>query len=124
MIAGRFLLVCLGGAIGTAARYATALWVPTMLGTSFPFATMIINAAGSFGIAFIMQLGFSPDIRAMLTTGVMGGFTTYSTFNYESTQLLRDGAWLLGITNIVGTVVICLAAGICGAAVGRMIVGR
>ena len=124
MIAGRFLLVCLGGAIGTAARYATALWVPTILGTSFPFATMIINAVGSFCIAFIMQLGFSPDIRAMLTTGVMGGFTTYSTFNYESTELLREGAWLLGATNIAGTVVICLAGGFAGAAVGRMIAGR
>lgn len=124
MIAGRFLLVCLGGAIGTAARYATAMWVPTILGTSFPFATLIINAVGSFFIAFIMQLGFSPDVRAMLTTGVMGGFTTYSTFNYESTQLLREGAWLLGLTNIVATVVICLVAGLAGAAAARMIVGR
>jgi fluoride exporter len=124
MITGRFLLVCIGGAIGTAARYLTALWVPTLLGSSFPFATLIINGAGSFLIAFIMQLGFSPDVRAMLTTGVMGGFTTYSTFNYETTEFLREGAWLFATANILGTITICLVAGFAGAALARMMVGR
>ena len=129
MIAGRFILVCVGGAIGTAARYLTALWVPTMLGASFPFATLIVNTVGSFFIAFIMHVGsstemLSPDMRAMLTTGVMGGFTTYSTFNYETTDFLREGAWALAAANILGTVAICLAAGFAGAAVARMIVGR
>jgi CrcB protein len=129
MIAGRFLLVCIGGAIGTAARYLTALWVPTLLGSSFPFATLIINTTGSFLIAFVMHVGssteiLSPDLRTMLTTGVMGGFTTYSTFNYETTEFLREGAWAMATANIVGTVVICLAAGYAGAAVARMMVGR
>jgi fluoride exporter len=124
MITGRFLLVCIGGAIGTAARYLTALWVPTLLGSSFPFATLIINGAGSFLIAFVMQLGFSPDVRAMLTSGVMGGFTTYSTFNYETTEFLREGAWLFATANILGTVTICLVAGFAGAALARMMVGR
>jgi fluoride exporter len=120
MIAGRFILVCAGGAIGTAARYLTALWIPTLLGTSFPFATMIVNCVGSFLIAFIMQAGItSPDLRAMLTTGVMGGFTTYSTFNYETTEFLHEGAWLLAAANIFGTVVVCLAAGFAGAALAR-----
>jgi CrcB protein len=66
----------------------------------------------------------SPDLRAMLTTGVMGGFTTYSTFNYETTEFLREGAWLMATANIVGTVAICLIAGFAGAAVARMMVGR
>ena len=60
----------------------------------------------------------------MLTTGVMGGFTTYSTFNYETTEFLREGAWLMASANIVGTVAMCLAAGLAGAALARMIVGR
>ena len=129
MIAGRFILVCVGGAIGTAARYLTALWVPSLLGSSFPFATLLINTVGSFLIAFIMHVGssselLSPDLRAMLTTGVMGGFTTYSTFNYETTEFLREGAWPLAAANVLGTVAICLAAGFAGAAVARMIVGR
>jgi len=129
MIAGRFLLVCIGGAIGTAARYLTALWVPTLFGVSFPVATLIVNGVGSFFLAFIMHIGgstelLSPDVRAMLTTGVMGGFTTYSTFNYETTEFLREGAWLMASANIVGTVAMCLAAGLAGAALARMIVGR
>src|SRR5438270_11076941 len=129
MIAGRFLLVCIGGAIGTAARYLTALWVPTLFGASFPVATLIVNGAGSFFLAFIMHIGgstelLSPDLRAMLTTGVMGGFTTYSTFNYETTEFLREGAWLIASANILGTVAMCLAAGLAGAALARMIVGR
>lgn len=124
MIAGRFILVCIGGAIGTAARYLTALWVPALFGASFPWATLIVNGVGSFLIAFIMQIGFSPDIRATLTTGVMGGFTTYSTFNYETTEFLREGAWAFAAANIIGTVTICLVAGFAGAALARMMVGR
>ena len=129
MIVTRFLLVCLGGAIGTAARYLTALWVPTVLGTAFPYATLIVNAVGSFLIAFIMQTSgstdfFSPAVRAMLTTGVMGGFTTYSTFNYETSEYLREGAWLMATANIFLTVSVCLAAGFVGLAVARLMFGR
>jgi fluoride exporter len=129
MISARFLLVCLGGAIGTAARYLTALWAPTILGTSFPYGTLIVNTVGSFLLAFIMQAGssteiFSPNVRAMLTTGVMGGFTTYSTFNYETSEYLREGAWLMATANIFLTVGICLAAGFAGLAVARLMFGR
>jgi len=129
MISARFLLVCLGGAIGTAARYLTALWVPTILGTAFPYGTLIVNTVGSFLIAFIMQAGssteiFSPTVRVMLTTGVMGGFTTYSTFNYETSEYLREGAWLMATANVFLTVAICLAAGFAGLALARLIFGR
>ena len=129
MIAGRFLLVCLGGAIGTAARYLTAIWVPTLLGTSFPYGTLIVNGVGSFLLAFIMHVGgateiLSPNVRAMLTTGVMGGFTTYSTFNYETSEYLREGAWLMATANVLLTVGVCLAAGFAGLAIARMIIGR
>ena len=125
----RLLLVCLGGAIGTAARYLTALWVPTILGTAFPYGTLIVNTVGSFLLAFIMQASgsteiFSPTVRAMLTTGVMGGFTTYSTFNYETSEYLREGAWLMATANVFLTVGICLAAGFAGLAVARLMFGR
>jgi fluoride exporter len=129
MIAGRFLLVCLGGAIGTAARYLVSMWAPALLGSSFPFGTLIVNGLGSFLLAFIMHVGgtteiLSPDLRVMLTTGVMGGFTTYSTFNYETTEYLREGAWMLATANILATVLICLAAGFAGLALARVFVGR
>ena len=125
----RFLLVCLGGAIGTAARYLTAMWAPSLLGTAFPYGTLIVNVVGSFLLAFIMQASgstdiLSPNMRAMLTTGVMGGFTTYSTFNYETSEYLREGAWLLATANVFLTVGICLTAGFAGLAVARLVFGR
>ena len=125
----RFLLVCAGGAAGTAARYLTALWAGAALGPAFPFGTLIVNVVGSFLIAFVMQIGIatewlSTDVRIMLTTGVMGGFTTYSTFNYETTSYFREGAWLIGFANVAATLIGCLVAGVAGLAVARLFVGR
>lgn len=122
-------MVCLGGAIGTGARYATALWAASALGTTFPFGTLIVNVAGSFVLGFLMHIAASsellaPDLRLMLTTGVMGGFTTYSTFNYETTQYFRESAWAAGVLNIAATVIGCLIAGLAGLALARLIFGR
>src|SRR5689334_10798591 len=106
----RFLLVCTGGAVGTGARYLLGGWAQRALGTTFPWGTLIVNALGSF-----LSVVISPDLRVVLTTGVMGGFTTYSTFNYETIRLFQDGALALGALNVAATVLVCLAAG--GAAV-------
>ena len=125
----RLLLVCLGGAIGSGARYLTALWAASAMGPAFPFGTLIVNLLGSFLITFIMHIGsateiLSPELRVMLTTGVMGGFTTYSTFNYETTSYFRDGAWMIGMLNVGVTVIGCLAAGLAGLALARLLFGR
>lgn len=125
----RLFLICLGGAIGTGARYLTALWAAATFGASFPVGTLIVNVVGSFLIALIMQVStatdlIAPDLRLVLTTGVMGGFTTYSTFNYETTNYLREGAWLIGVANAGVTLFGCLIAGVAGLALGRLIVGR
>ena len=125
----RLLLVCLGGAIGSGARYLTALWAASAFGPAFPFGTLIVNVLGSFLIAFIMHVGsatemLSADVRVMLTTGVMGGFTTYSTFNYETTGYFREGAWMIGMLNVGVTVIGCLAAGLAGLVLARALVGR
>ena len=125
----RLLLVCIGGAVGSGARYLTALWAASALGPAFPYGTLIINVLGSFLIAFIMHVGsatemLSVDVRVMLTTGVMGGFTTYSTFNYETTGYFREGAWGIGMVNVGATVIGCLVAGLAGLMVARLMVGR
>ncbi|HET6197332.1 MAG TPA: fluoride efflux transporter CrcB [Acetobacteraceae bacterium] len=122
----RFLLVCAGGAFGTGARYLLGGWAQRVLGTAFPYGTLIINALGSFLIVILMHLSIqrgviSPDLRVILTTGVMGGFTTYSTFNYETVRLLQDGALGLGALNILATVVVCLLAGGLGVLICRAI---
>ncbi len=120
--------VCLGGAFGTGVRYGIAIWAPRLLGTGFPYATFIVNVVGSFLIALILHIGLnttmiSPLMRLTLTTGVMGGLTTYSTFNQETLRSFQNGQWLLGLLYIAATLFGCLAAGMLGLACGRLIVG-
>jgi len=124
----RFLWVCLGGAIGTGARYLLSGWAARRLGTLFPYGTLVVNLVGCFLIAAVMHVSLttaqlSPDSRVILVIGVLGGFTTYSGFNYETLQYFRDGAWLFGFANVLVMVGGCLAAGIAGLASARWLVG-
>jgi fluoride exporter len=124
----RFLLICLGGAVGTGARYLIAVEAPRVLGTAFPYATLTVNIVGSFLLGAIMHVGLttnvmSADLRLILATGIMGGFTTYSTFNYETMEYLREGAfWLAGL-NVAATLMLCLLAGALGLVLARRLVG-
>lgn len=124
----RLLLVCLGGAFGSGARYLVSGWTLAWLGASFPFGTLAVNVIGSFLLGALMQIGastelLSPSMRIALTSGVMGGFTTYSTFNHETLAYVQQGAWLLAVSNVVSTVVVCLIAGVAGQALVRWCVG-
>lgn len=125
----RFLWICLGGAAGTGARYLISGWALAILGTGFPWGTLAVNLIGSFLIGAIMHVGLttqilSPTARLALTTGMMGGFTTYSAFNYESLKFFQDGAWLAGLANIVVMVFACLAAGAAGIGIARLVLGH
>jgi CrcB protein len=122
----RFLLVCLGGAAGTGARYLFGGWAQRTLGAGFPYGTLIINAVGSFLLVVIMHLSLetgaiSPDARAIFGTGVMGGFTTYSTFNYETFRMIQQGSFGMGALYLAATVVGCLGAGALGLVLARAV---
>ena len=124
----RFLWVCFAGALGTGLRYGIGLWVGQRFESPFPAATLIVNLVGCVLIAFVMQLAlrvttFPPDLRVVLTTGFMGGLTTYSAFNYETTRLWLAGARRLALLNLGVTVVGCLVAGLIGLALARKVVG-
>ena len=124
----RFLWICLGGAAGTGARYLLSGWALAAFGPAFPWGTLAVNVIGSFCVGLIMQVGIatsllSPTLRLALTTGVMGGSTTYSTFNYETIRYVQDGAWRLAVGNVLITLVVCLAAGFAGIALGRSLFG-
>jgi CrcB protein len=124
----RFLWICLGGAVGTGARYLISGWA-ARFGPFFPYGTLAVNLIGSFSIGAIMHVALtttilSPDLRVILAVGVLGGFTTYSGFNFETLQYLREGAWLIGILNVVIMVGACLAAGIAGLVTARWLVGN
>jgi CrcB protein len=120
----RILLIGLGGATGTIARYLIGGWALRALGPAFPYGTIAINALGSFLIVLVMHAGvakglISTDARLFLTTGVLGGFTTYSTFNYETIRLFQDGLTVLAVLNVAVTVASCLLAGWLGVVTAR-----
>jgi CrcB protein len=124
----RFLWICLAGALGTGARYLVGLWAAQRLGIVFPYGTLIVNVVGCFLIALVMQTAlnvatFPPNLRLALTTGFMGGLTTYSSFNYETTKLLQDGSRGVALLNFGITVVACFAAGLLGLLLARRLVG-
>lgn len=124
----RFLWICLGGALGTGARYLLSGWVLRMTGPGFPYGTLAVNVIGSFLLCLLMQIGLStdaipPTLRVVLATGVMGGFTTYSAFNYETLRILQEDAWLLGFVNMGAMLVSCLLAGYLGFVAGKLLGG-
>ncbi|HXW05785.1 MAG TPA: CrcB family protein [Vicinamibacterales bacterium] len=124
----RFFWICAAGAAGTAARYLVAGWAARRLGSAFPYGTLIVNLAGCYLIAAVMQgalsLGWSPTVRAAVTIGFLGGFTTYSSFNYETMRLFEEGATASAALNVAGTLLGGLLAGWLGLLTAREVLGR
>lgn len=122
----RFFWICTGGAIGTGARYLVTGWAANLFGPLFPWGTLAVNLAGSFLIGAIMEAALTsnlipPMVRLFLTTGLLGGLTTYSSFNYETVRFVREGAWRLAGANFAATTIGCFIAGLAGiAAVARL----
>jgi CrcB protein len=122
------LLIGLAGALGTLSRYGIGLWARSALGTGFPYGTFVVNVLGCFLIALIAELAVrttlvSDTLRLTLTTGFMGGLTTYSSFNFETTDLLRSRAWALAFANLGATLVACFIAGLLGLFLARKLTG-
>jgi CrcB protein len=123
----KLLLVALGGAIGSAARYLTGLGMQSLLGVSFPYGTLAVNVMGSFFMCAVMHLSGSanivtPELRLLLTTGVMGGFTTYSAFDYEAYRYVQQGSHGTAGLYVGVTLLACFAAGAAGDLVARLVV--
>ena len=114
--------VLLGGALGAAARYGVALSMTHL--PAFPWATLTVNAIGSFVIGVVAVLAderftIGPTLRTFLVVGVLGGFTTFSSFSIETFRLWERGApWYAGL-NVVVSVALCLTAVRLGIALGR-----
>jgi CrcB protein len=119
------LVVGIGGLLGSVLRYLVALWAQARGWTSFPWATLIVNVVGCFLVALILtvaaRLTMGTNLRLFLTTGMMGGLTTYSTFDYETTILLPD-APMTALVNVGATLVVCFVAGLLGIALARVLV--
>lgn len=123
-MAQRLLWICLAGALGTGARYLISLWATQRFGSAFPFGTLIVNVVGCFLIAAVLESvlassAFSPTLRLALTTGFMGGLTTYSSFAYETTALFRGGSSAAALANFSVTTLACFAAIVLGLLTAR-----
>jgi CrcB protein len=121
------LYVALGGGIGTLARYGLSLFIQSRAGSAFPLATLLINITGSTLLGFLMRYGLestaaSPEMRLLLTTGFCGGYTTFSTFSYETARLLEDNEWLTATGYVIGSVVISLLGTFVGFALARALI--
>jgi fluoride exporter len=124
----RLFWICLAGAAGTGTRYLVTVWTAQRLGTAFPFGTLVVNVAGCFLIAIIMNAAFalswSPTVRNALTVGFLGGLTTYSSFNHETSSLLQAGALGPAAWNALATVLGGFLAGWLGLVVSRQLFGH
>jgi CrcB protein len=125
-----YLLVAIGGALGSVARYECSGLVARLVGGTFPLGTMVVNVSGAALIGFLAALSI-PEGRIMLVpsgrlftmTGICGGYTTFSTFSLETFNLVRDGEWLQASANALLSVMLCLVAVMIGYVAGLKITG-
>ncbi len=119
---GKYIIVVLGGGFGSLARYLLGTAIMSRFGGKFPLGTMIINVSGSFAIGVLMTLFTErlephPYWRLALVIGFLGGYTTFSSFEYESLRAIRDGGLMPGFLNMAASVVLGFAAVWAGAVV-------
>jgi CrcB protein len=123
---GRVMALSVGGVAGVNARYWLGLWIGRWASPQFPWATFIINVSGAFAIGFLTALlaQWSPHshLRLLVLVGFLGGYTTFSTFAFESVTLWQRGEWAYSLTNMAGSVVAGCAAVVIGAALAQGIV--
>lgn len=114
----------LGSAIGGGARYLLGPWVQHRSGAVFPVGTLLINVLGSLLMTFVFRYAMEsaairPEVRIMLTTGLLGGFTTFSTFSYETVKLIEDGDWHRAGWYVLLSVAMSLAGAFAGLALAK-----
>lgn len=110
----RIILVGIGGFFGASLRYIISGLCIKIFGDTYPYGTLLVNVLGGFFIGLIMELSINgwpipPNLRIFLTTGFLGGLTTFSTFGYETISMLSDGSYLLGTVNIGLNLILSLA---------------
>ncbi len=122
----QILAIAGGGAIGALLRYWVSNGVYAAMGRAFPYGTLFVNVVGSLamGVLFVLlvdRLAAGPGTRAFLMVGLLGAFTTFSTFSMETVNLIEDGEWIKAAMNAVLSVVLCVGAAIAGVLIGRQL---
>lgn len=119
-------LVAVGGAVGALARFGMAGWVQSRAG-AFPWGTLAVNVLGSFLLGFLLRylqdVAVPPEWRLALTVGLLGAFTTFSTFSYEVVALVQTGDWQRAGAYVVGSVALAVVAVFAGIGLGEATLG-
>lgn len=123
---GDIALVVVGAGLGGGVRYVLGTWLTGKWGAAFPWHTFLINITGSFLLGVVMALSverglLSSPWRLFLGTGILGGYTTFSTLSYESVALMGQGLWMSGALNMFGSGLAGLIAALLGLVVGRLV---
>ena len=111
----KYLLIGTGGFLGSVLRYWTSVNAYKIFGEKFPYGTFVVNVLGCLLIGFISEISenrflISPEIRIFLMIGFLGGYTTFSTFGYETFMLVQDKDYVTAVANIFLSVIVCLAS--------------
>ena len=112
------LLIASGGAVGALLRYVTTNCISYWMGRDFPYGTISINIAGS---TILCQNAMEPQLKLLLITGLLGGFTTFSTFSLDTVNLIASGYWLKTFFYVAGSLILSLTATFAGIAMGSAI---
>ncbi|HET7457198.1 MAG TPA: fluoride efflux transporter CrcB [Gemmatimonadaceae bacterium] len=116
--------VAAGSALGGVTRFLLGGYLQRAIGTPFPGGTLVINVTGSFLLGFLLRYALgtasvTPEVRALLTTGFCGGYTTFSTFSYDAVTLAEDGSYARLVLYVTASVLLSVAAAFLGVAVAR-----
>jgi fluoride exporter len=121
----KYLMVAIGGGLGSMLRFWVGGIVSARTGSRFPYGTFLINSTASFLIGFIITLlaektHWSPNLRFLIPIGFIGGYSTFSTLEYETFRVVQDGEFLIAFLNIILSIVVGFAAVWLGVMVGRL----
>lgn len=121
------LLIFIGAGVGGVLRYWISTSIYGLLGRQFPYGTLVVNVSGCLlmGLLFVLLVerfdGVAPPFRSLLLIGLLGGYTTFSSFSIETLSLFENGAWFNAVLNVMLSIVLCLAATWLGVLGGRQI---
>jgi fluoride exporter len=121
-----FVVISIGAIVGANLRYVLSRYAAKVLGPVFPYGTLVINVAGSFIVGWFMiwtseRVLVDPRWRLLVVIGFCGGFTTFSSYAFESMAYFEQGQWLLMATNIAANNLLCLVAALAGMALARVL---
>ena len=120
------LAIAAGGAVGSVLRFWMSTWVHSFAGRSFPYGTLTVNVLGCLAMGFLFvlfidRLSDNNVLRAGILIGVLGGFTTFSSFSIETFNLIEQGAWVKAAANMTGSLLLCVGATWVGVILGRQV---